>query len=49
MIKAIVITTNRLRPNLIRVKGAPKEDISKKSRGIRILALAQRKISKFRP
>ena len=29
------------------VNGAPKEDISKKSRGIWILALAQRKISTF--
>jgi hypothetical protein len=47
MIKAIAKTTNRLRPNLISVNDTPKKDISKKSRGIRILTLVHRKISTF--
>ena len=45
--KAITKTANRLRPNLIRVNDTPKEDISKRSSGIRILTLAQRKSSTF--
>ena len=47
MMKAIVKTVNRLRANLIRVNDTPKEDISKRGSGMRILTLVQRKSSTF--
>ena len=47
MIKAIAKMTNRFSPNRISVKDTPKEDISKRSKGMRILALVHRKSSTF--